>query len=276
MLRQHQGKILVLLIAVIAIIAVIGSAIFGDNINKLTNDNGNITFFNQFVLAGGPIVWFVLLPMSMCAIYQALDMLFTITQKKLCPSGVAENISSLINQLPSQRWMIEVNKKRDFVSSAVMKIISSRFVNRNEIDKLLEDNIEHQAMAIWRKIDRANIIGGAAPMVGLFGTVFGMIKAFNGIIIAGGQPEPAQLAEGISVALVTTFWGLLVAIPAVVMAGIFRNKLERITSEAISESHLLIPQLRQQLKQERIYIKQLVNQNKNQTEVDETIEIESV
>lgn len=275
-MRQHQGKILVLLIAVIAIIAVIGSAIFGDNINKLTNDNGNITFFNQFVLAGGPIVWFVLLPMSMCAIYQALDMLFTITQKKLCPSGVAENISSLINQLPSQRWMIEVNKKRDFVSSAVMKIISSRFVNRNEIDKLLEDNIEHQAMAIWRKIDRANIIGGAAPMVGLFGTVFGMIKAFNGIIIAGGQPEPAQLAEGISVALVTTFWGLLVAIPAVVMAGIFRNKLERITSEAISESHLLIPQLRQQLKQERIYIKQLVNQNKNQTEVDETIEIESV
>ncbi len=276
MLRQHQGKILVLIIAVIAIIAVIGSAIFGDNINKLTDDGGNITFFNQFVLAGGPIVWFVLLPMSMCAIYQVLDMLFTITQKKLCPTGVSENISTLINQLPSQRWMIEVNKKRDFVSLAVMKIISSRFVNRNEIDKLLEDNIEHQAMAIWRKIDRANIIGGAAPMVGLFGTVFGMIKAFNGIIIAGGQPEPAQLAEGISVALVTTFWGLLVAIPAVVMAGIFRNKLERITSEAISESHLLIPQLRQQLKQERIYIKQLVNQNKNQAEVDETIEIESI
>lgn len=275
-MRQYQGKILVLVIAVIAIIAVICSAIFGDNINKLTNDSGNITFFNQFVLAGGPIVWFVLLPMSMCAIYQVLDMLFTIRQKKLCPDGITENISNLINQLPSQRWMIEVNKKQDFVSLAVMKIISSRFVNRNEIDKLLEDNIEHQAMAIWRKIDRANIIGGAAPMVGLFGTVFGMIKAFNGIIIAGGQPEPAQLAEGISVALVTTFWGLLVAIPAVVMAGIFRNKLERITSEAISDAHMLIPQLRQQLKQERIYIKQLVNQNKNQADIDDTIEIESV
>ena len=80
-------------------------------------------------------------------------------------------------------------------------------------------------------------------MVGLFGTVFGMIKAFNILGIAAGQPRPDQLAAAISIALITTFWGLLVAIPALVMHGIFRARLEEIADEAAVELENLFRQI---------------------------------
>ena len=80
-------------------------------------------------------------------------------------------------------------------------------------------------------------------MVGLFGTVFGMIKLFNAIVQAGGQPQPAHLAGGISVALVTTFWGLFIAIPALTVHGIFRNRIEALVSEAATEAENIMPQI---------------------------------
>jgi hypothetical protein len=80
-------------------------------------------------------------------------------------------------------------------------------------------------------------------MVGLFGTVFGMIKAFNGIVIAGGQPQPAHLAGGISIALVTTFWGLLVAIPALAVHGIFRHRIETLASQAAIEAQFVLSEM---------------------------------
>jgi biopolymer transport protein ExbB len=80
-------------------------------------------------------------------------------------------------------------------------------------------------------------------MVGLFGTVFGMIRVFNGIVAAGGQSQPAQLAGGISVALVTTFWGLVIAIPALGIHGIFRNRIEILLSESTAEAEDVLPEI---------------------------------
>jgi biopolymer transport protein ExbB len=94
-----------------------------------------------------------------------------------------------------------------------------------------------------RKIEWLSLIGSVSPMVGLFGTVFGMIELFNSVVMAGGQPQPAQLAEGISVALVTTFWGLLIAIPALAVHGIFRQKIETLASDAVVQLENITPYL---------------------------------
>jgi hypothetical protein len=80
-------------------------------------------------------------------------------------------------------------------------------------------------------------------MVGLFGTVFGMIQAFNLLGIAEGRPAFDQLAGAISVALVTTFWGLMVAIPALVCYSIFRSRIEAYIGEAAVETDVLLGQL---------------------------------
>lgn len=83
-----------------------------------------------------------------------------------------------------------------------------------------------------RAIEPLNVVGNVAPMIGLFGTVYGMILAFRQIVLGGGSPDPVALANGIGTALVTTFWGLIVAIPALSGYALLRNKIDGLTSEA--------------------------------------------
>ncbi|MBS3821854.1 MAG: MotA/TolQ/ExbB proton channel family protein, partial [Phycisphaerae bacterium] len=95
-----------------------------------------------------------------------------------------------------------------------------------------------------RGLELLNVFGAVGPMVGLFGTVYGMIVAFWTIVDAGGQPDPAQLAAGISTALVTTFWGLVVGIPAVAAGALIRTKIEALVTEAMVEAEALIGRFR--------------------------------
>jgi biopolymer transport protein ExbB len=86
-----------------------------------------------------------------------------------------------------------------------------------------------------RSMEILNILGAAGPMIGLFGTVYGMIMAFYAMAKAGGAPKPAELAGGISAALVSTFWGLVVAIPAVLAYGMIRVTVENNIEEAFAK-----------------------------------------
>jgi biopolymer transport protein ExbB len=208
------------------------------------------SFFNQFVLSGGPIVWFVLLPMSVAVVSIVLQQGFAIRRKNLLPAGIAGDIVAIIRQFGLGPLAVKLAGQRDFVSLAVLRAAAALNLGHNEaqVKDLLAQSLQEQAFGLLRKIEWANIIGNVAPMVGLFGTVFGMIKAFNGIVIAGGQPQPAHLAGGISIALVTTFWGLLVAIPALAVHGVFRHRIETLTSEAAIEAQFVLSEINSSLK----------------------------
>ena len=91
-----------------------------------------------------------------------------------------------------------------------------------------------------QKAQWCQIMGTVAPMVGLFGTVFGMIQAFNLLGQGAEGPRYELLADAISVALVTTFWGLLVGIPALFFYGLFQTRIEAFISEAAIETDVLL------------------------------------
>ena len=91
---------------------------------------------------------------------------------------------------------------------------------------------EEEAMKMKHKLSYLSIIGAISPMLGLMGTVRGMIKAFAQLASSGAQPSPAQLSGSIQLALVTTFEGLLVAIPALFAFSLFSNHLARTVVEA--------------------------------------------
>jgi biopolymer transport protein ExbB len=76
-------------------------------------------------------------------------------------------------------------------------------------------------------------------MLGLFGTVYGMVNAF-GVLSSTGAAEPAQLAGDIQIALLTTFWGLLTAIPSLISYFYFKNKLNNLVADAHHTSEELI------------------------------------
>ncbi len=200
------------------------------------------TFFQQFVVAGGQIVWFVLLPLSVAMVYLSAEYFLTIRRKVISPNGIGKEIAAKIRNAPIAETAKSLRTRKDFVSKAVVYAFAqtNEEENYSHIRNLMAESLQEQGMLFFRKIEWAHIIGNVSPMVGLFGTVFGMIKAFNGIVMTGGQPQPAQLAEGISIALVTTFWGLLIGIPALVIHGVFRNRIEALVSDAAIEAEVVL------------------------------------
>ena len=210
---------------------------------------GRRTFFTQFVISGGPIVWFVLLPMSLVMVFLAVEHGLTIRRKKLLPSGAGGQIIEIIQQFGPRQLAARIAERNDFVSIAVVKAVTQGRGDWFRMRNLLAESLQEQAGGLLRRIEWLNLIGNVSPMVGLFGTVFGMIKLFNAIVTAGGQPQPSQLADGISVALVTTFWGLFIAIPALAIHGVFRNRIETLVSDAVVEAENIVPEIRRGLKQ---------------------------
>ena len=104
----------------------------------------------------------------------------------------------------------------------------------------MEDAADEETAKRLRKVDFLNLVGQLAPMAGLFGTVYGMILAFQSIVSAGGNADPVLLAGGIGTALVTTFWGLVVAIPALMGYAVISNRILNASEEVIAEVTKLI------------------------------------
>ncbi len=90
---------------------------------------------------------------------------------------------------------------------------------------------EEESMKLEHRLSYMALIGNLSPMIGLFGTVQGMIASFQVIAQGGASPKPAELANGISTALFTTLVGLAVAIPAIAAYNIIRNRVSRLLLE---------------------------------------------
>lgn len=90
---------------------------------------------------------------------------------------------------------------------------------------------EDENMALDHKLSYISIIGTTAPMLGLLGTVQGMVQAFGVIARSTVSPKPSELAQGITLALVTTLEGLIVAIPAIIAYALFKNRQARLVLE---------------------------------------------
>ncbi len=263
--RGHLSKAALLLVVfgcILAFVIAIRSQL-------RTNDAGSAdteTFLKQFVVSGGPIVWFVLFPMSLVTAFLAAEQLLTIRRRRLLPDGINEQIIETVQQFGLEKLDEQIADRDDFVSNAVSRALKTSGADFFRMRNLIAESLQDQTSELFRKSEWLNLIGNVSPMVGLFGTVFGMIKLFNAIVRAGGQPAPAQLANGISVALVTTFWGLFIAIPALAIYGLIRNRIEQLAGDAVLEAENIMPQIRRCMK------KQIEAKLKNKEQIKPRIE----
>ncbi len=105
-----------------------------------------------------------------------------------------------------------------------------------ELKNAIEEAGEDQTSRLFRSTDALGLIGTIAPLLGLLGTVFGMVEAFDSI----STNTPTALAGNISLALVTTMLGLVLAIPCVTLFSFFRNRIEGLSAEAAAEIERLV------------------------------------
>ena len=231
-------------------IVVVGLLIFFNS--KMGEGEGTGNFFEQFIISGGPIVWLVLIPMSIFTGFLAVERIIALSPGRLMPHGAADRIKDAIDRNGIAALAAEVEEAEDVLSIAVGRALKKGGGDWLRVRSLLNESLYDQAAEISRKIEWLNLIGNVSPMIGLFGTVFGMIKLFDAIVSAGGQPQPAELASGISVALVTTFWGLFIAIPALGIHGFLRNRIEGIVSEAVIAADEIAPLMSDLLKKGQV------------------------
>ncbi len=205
-----------------------------------------VSLYEHFFLAGGPIVWFILLPMSVAVVYLAIDLTLSIRRKHLLPADLPDQMAAHAARYGMAGLDQRFGRREALISRAVLEALQRsgrQDAGDAAVRQFAAESLQENGQHLMRKAEWCQIIGGVAPMVGLFGTVFGMIRAFNLLGIAEGQPAYDQLAAAISVALVTTFWGLMVAIPALFLYGIFRSRIEACIGQAAVETDVLLGRL---------------------------------
>lgn len=201
------------------------------------------TFYHQFFTAGGPIVWFILLPMSVVTVYLAVDLTVTIRRSRLLPPGLSNAIATHAVRHGINSLFSRFGGQTDLISRSVLRSIDQGRQLGGSIESIRQyaaEALQERGLQLMRKAQWCQIVGSVAPMVGLFGTVFGMIRAFNLLGQGGEGPRYELLADAISVALVTTLWGLLVGIPALFFYGMFQTRIEAFMSEAAIETDSLL------------------------------------
>ena len=106
--------------------------------------------------------------------------------------------------------------------------------------KAMEEVGEEENMKLEHRLGYMALIGSVAPMLGLFGTVDGMIAAFMVIATSNTTPKPSELADGVSTALVTTYVGLAIAIPAITVFNILKSRFARMMLDVAIQSENLM------------------------------------
>jgi biopolymer transport protein ExbB len=203
-----------------------------------------LTFW-QIVFSGGPLGianMVMLIGLSIAALALALDDLRIVRKSRLIPDGLSDEIRGLVATGELNRARSACNAHPSFLAAVVMHGLSEVEGGWPEVEKAMEDATAEQAARLFRRIEYLSVIGNIAPMVGLLGTVTGMLLAFKQVADTEGSAGAAQLADGIYQALVTTVAGLIIAIPSLGAFALFRSRVDQLVAEAAYAAlHALSP-----------------------------------
>jgi biopolymer transport protein ExbB len=182
--------------------------------------------------------WMIIL-LSIVALAVAIENFVSLKRDKLAPPEVIDEIQALFDEGQFQEAMELCENEPTFLTRICGAGIAKIGHSFDTIEKSIEEMGDEEAVKLHQKIGWLSVIANIAPMMGLLGTVVGMVQAFHVIATSGGQANPAQLADGISIALLTTLFGLCVAIPTTAAFAYLRNNLIRSVIEvgAIVEDH---------------------------------------
>lgn len=191
--------------------------------------------FFDILFSGGWVgfsIVLLLLALSLTAAYLIFDQLMSLRRSELIPEGLSDTIKQRLAAGQLREAQQACNDEPSLLSFLVNNGLAEIEGGWSEIEKAVEDSLAEQAARLFRKIEYLSVIGNIAPMVGLLGTVTGMIFAFQQVAATQGAAGAGDLAEGIYQALVTTVGGLIVAIPSLGMFAIFRNRVDGLVAEA--------------------------------------------
>lgn len=168
--------------------------------------------------------------LSVAMVALIFEHVLSIRRGALMPRGLAQDLHAHITAAEYTKAEQACKLRPSYLSYVVLAGLQEVRVGYDVVEKAMEDASQEQAARLFRKVEYLALIGNIAPMLGLLGTVYGLVLAFKKVAETPGA-GPAELADGIYLALITTVMGLVVSIPALSAYAIFRNRVEQLASE---------------------------------------------
>lgn len=192
---------------------------------------------------GGPVAYLIMV-LSVAAIALIVMHLWQIRRSALLPPEQLSMLDTMLGQhdvAGAVRYCIAPENDSyltRILGAGLMRFEQSAF-GAFEIKTSIEEAGEDQTARLYRSTDALGVIGSIAPLLGLLGTVLGMVGAFDALTRSAARNHE-ELAGSISMALITTVLGLILAIPCVALFTFFRNRIDAIASEAGMEIERLV------------------------------------
>jgi biopolymer transport protein ExbB len=196
----------------------------------------------DFVVKGGVLM----IPIALCSIIALaifLERLWSLRRSKVIPRDFLIEIEDLIRREKIPEAVTRCRRDNSSMANIIVAGIRNFGKRREIVKESIEEIGRKEAASLERYINVVGTIAAISPLLGLLGTVFGMIKAFN-VISIQGVGNPSSLAGGISEALITTAAGLVVAIPTFVLYRYLANKADALIVEMEEHSIRMVDLLK--------------------------------
>lgn len=186
--------------------------------------------------AGWPI--YFLLAVSIVAVALIIERFMILRREKIVPSGLLDRVLTAYQRQGVSDEMLD----KLSLDSPLGQVLASGLRNYRSSREVMKDAIEETGRAVTHELERflttLGTIATISPLMGLFGTVVGMIEIFASQSPSGSNP--IELAHGISVALYNTGFGLVIAIPAMIFFRHFRGQVESLVVEMEQQAARLV------------------------------------
>jgi biopolymer transport protein ExbB len=202
------------------------------------------SYFQILVWPGGGVIGIVLWCLSIVTIAIIVEHFIAIRRVNILPPLAHEQIRTMFDNKEYREVIDYTAAEPSYLSYVTHAALTEAAHGYPAMERAMEEAGEERTTKLLRHIEWLNLIGNISPMMGLLGTVWGMIQVFFKIVEAGTMPDPGQLAEGIGIALVTTLLGLAIAIPSLAIYSVMRNKIDALSSEAMVVCQDLISNFR--------------------------------
>ncbi len=179
---------------------------------------------SEFITAGGIFMW-PLLVCSVLIIAFSIERTWFLQKRLICPDGLSNQLRNLIENKNIDNKQAEEISNLSSLGFLLINCLKYKNLPRENLESKIEEKAAEVQYSLERNLTMLGTIATISPLIGLLGTVVGMITAFTGLTETSGA-NPDLLAAGISQALITTAFGLLIAVPGLVLHKYFEHKIK--------------------------------------------------
>lgn len=187
--------------------------------------------FKELFVRGGEVMW-PILACSIIGLAVAVERMLVFLWYSTSYRGLVRALSTAIDRGDLDAARRIARQRRGPLARAAESYLSHLSLSSEAREDIVGRIVSENVARLENRLHWLSIIGVLSPMLGLLGTVAGLVEAFNQIELMGGQVQPQHLASGIWAALLTTVFGLVVALPALAVYHLLENRVNTILLQA--------------------------------------------